>query len=72
MLGFGGGIQGGFINTLNVSIFPSLEKMNKPSNECVKYVINTINYLLDNHHIRRFLEEKKHLEILYNFFFFFF
>jgi hypothetical protein len=71
MPAFGGGIQGGFGNMLNVSIFPSLEKMNRPSNERVKYIINTVNYLLNNHHIGKLLEEKKVLKILHDSFFFF-
>jgi hypothetical protein len=72
MSGFSGEIQGGFCNTSNVSIFPSLEKMNKPLNECSKYIINTVNYLLKNHHIGKFLEEIIIVKILHNSFFFFF
>jgi hypothetical protein len=44
---------------LNSSIFASLENMNKPLNKpSRKYVVNTVNYLLNNHHIGKLLEEK--------------
>jgi hypothetical protein len=62
----GVGIQGGFSNGLNVF---SLEKMNMSLKERVKYVINTVNYLLNNHHIGKFLEEEILLKILHNSFF---
>jgi hypothetical protein len=46
-----------------------LEKMNMPLNERVKYVINTVNYLLNNHHIGKLLEEIIVFKILHSSFF---
>jgi hypothetical protein len=46
-----------------------LEKMNMPLYERVKYVINSVNYLLNNHQIGKLLEEEILLEILHNSFF---
>jgi hypothetical protein len=62
--GLGLGVGMGF--TLS---FPSLEKISKPLNERVKYVINTVNYLLNKHDIGKLLEEKTLLKILHNSFF---
>jgi hypothetical protein len=72
MSGFNNGIEGGSDNMLNVSIFPSLEKLNKPLNEHSKYIINTVNYLLNSHHIGKFLEDIIIVKIIHNSFFFFF
>jgi hypothetical protein len=47
----------------------SLEKINMPLKERAKYVINTVNYLLNNHPIGKFLEEEALLKILHNSFF---
>jgi hypothetical protein len=70
-VGMGGGMQGGIGAGMGVSLdFPSLEKISKPLNERVKYVINTVNYLLNNHHIGKFLKEEVVLKILHNSFFF--
>jgi hypothetical protein len=67
--GFNTGMQGGF-NISNALIFASLEKMNKPFNERAKYVINTVNYLLNKHDIGKLLEENILLKILHSSFFF--
>jgi hypothetical protein len=55
----------------NASTFSSLDNMNKPLNERTNYIINTFNYLLNNHHIGKLLEEKAVLKLLHNSFFFF-
>jgi hypothetical protein len=67
-VGMGVGMQG-FSNGLNV---PSLEKMNMPLNERAKYIINSVNYLLNKHQIGKFLEEETLLKILHNSFFYLF
>jgi hypothetical protein len=53
----------------NTSILLSLEKMNMPLNERAKYVINTVNYLLNKHDIGKFLEEEILLKMLHSSFF---
>jgi hypothetical protein len=62
-------IPGVFNMPSETILFPSLEKMNIPLKEHNKYVINTVNYLLNNHPIGKLLEEIIIFKILHNSFF---